>query len=385
RRHGRAKPTEGHIGREYKHATVTDRTSRQYTIASVPLTFISESQSMTIRRRRRTGLQIGHDAFLDIVANLVGILIILVVILGTQSQQALEQADSQPKREIATDDQLSALAQHAMRAASAQADANRFEAMIADYDAKLEAKRTQRGMILDLIAQAEHAWKQMKSQLDQADVQRAERLTEKRRLEAQLVSTRGQKERLEDREAPTVEVDHLPTPMAKTVFGDEVHFRLKDNLLSVVPVESLDKLLVRELKRSFGGNSDQYRTDAIGPVGGYICRYEFEKTRGLRQRGGTVTMARQIRVARIVYEPLREPIGQPLEKILSGGSLLDIELAGRNPATTTVTIWVYPNSFATFRRLKEHLYRKGFPTAARPMAMDQPIAASPNGNRSSAQ
>ena len=37
--------------------------------------------------RRRSIVELGHDAFLDIVANLVGILIILVVVLGTQTQR----------------------------------------------------------------------------------------------------------------------------------------------------------------------------------------------------------------------------------------------------------------------------------------------------------
>ena len=34
-------------------------------------------------RKKRAVLELGHDAFLDIVANLVGILIILVVVLGS--------------------------------------------------------------------------------------------------------------------------------------------------------------------------------------------------------------------------------------------------------------------------------------------------------------
>ena len=41
--------------------------------------------------RRRTTLEMGHDAFLDIVANLVGILIILVVVLGSQSHSTMEE------------------------------------------------------------------------------------------------------------------------------------------------------------------------------------------------------------------------------------------------------------------------------------------------------
>ena len=81
-------------------------------------------------RRRRTAIQLGHDAFLDIVANLVGILIILVVVLGTQSQTAIEDIKEQTKAETPaqpSNAQMETLASHSMRAAAAQSDSNRFE------------------------------------------------------------------------------------------------------------------------------------------------------------------------------------------------------------------------------------------------------------------
>ena len=44
------------------------------------------------RRRRQTAAEPGQDSFLDIVANLVGILIILVMIVGAQAKDAMVQA-----------------------------------------------------------------------------------------------------------------------------------------------------------------------------------------------------------------------------------------------------------------------------------------------------
>ena len=83
---------------------------------------------MTQHRRKRTALELGHDAFLDIVANLVGILIILVVILGAQSTAVIEEMQDQVEQEqnreskIASEAHLE-LATHSMRAA-AKADSN---------------------------------------------------------------------------------------------------------------------------------------------------------------------------------------------------------------------------------------------------------------------
>jgi hypothetical protein len=102
-------------------------------------------------------------------------------------------------------------------------------------------------------------------------------------------------------------------------------------------------------------------------------------------RGGSVGMATRIELVGLLVEPLQEPHGQPLRKLLDGQSLVDIELAGRDPATTTITVWVYPDSFAEFRQLKEYLYGRGFATAARPLPAGHPISGGPQGSRSNAQ
>ena len=103
--------------------------------------------------RKRATLELGHDAFLDIVANLVGILIILVVVLGTQSTAVIEEIKEQVEEEkvaetddfMATDEQLAALAQQSMRAAAAQADSNRFEKIVRQYDAEIERSEAASG------------------------------------------------------------------------------------------------------------------------------------------------------------------------------------------------------------------------------------------------
>ena len=87
----------------------------------------------------------------------------------------------------------------------------------------------------------------------------------------------------------------------------------------------------------------------------------------------------------MTVEPLQEPFGQPIDSVLGQGSELDIEIAGRNPDMTTITVWVYPDSFAAFRGLKEHLYKRGFATAARPLPDGHQISGGPQGSRSRAQ
>lgn len=348
---------------------------------------------MNQSRKKRSTLELGHDAFLDVVANLVGILIILVVILGTQSTAVIEEIkekvqqessldlDSQPAR----DDQLAALAQESMRAADAQADSNRFERTIEQYDARIDQVKQQRALLIDLLSEAEAAWEEKKSELDQQQTLAARQHTEMKTARAELDKLAGERKRLEEQPEPVVEIEHLPTPMAKTVFGEELHFRLKDNRLSVVPIEKLLQEIRRDFERVAPGSRDGQMDAAVGPIRGYVARYRMDKDRQMLSRGGQVQMATRVQLIGLTVEPLSEPHGQPIETVLTGRSELDIELAGRDPNSTAVTVWVYPESFAAFRQLKEHLYARGFATAARPLPPDRSISGGPQGSRSSAQ
>ena len=123
---------------------------------------------MIQHRKKRTILEMGHDAFLDIVANLVGILIILVVILGAQSTAVIEEMQDHVEQDYeddsgrASEEQISELAAYSMKAASAQADSQRLENSIREYDAKIQRRQQQRALMLDLLAQVENAWSEKK-------------------------------------------------------------------------------------------------------------------------------------------------------------------------------------------------------------------------------
>jgi hypothetical protein len=347
---------------------------------------------MSQMRRKRAVLEMGHDAFLDIVANLVGILIILVVVLGSQSTAVIEEINEQLREDsvtdtgqYATDEQLARLSQQAMRAASAQADSNRFEGLIKQYEQQLDVKRQQRAIIMDLLSEAQAAWEDKQQELDRQATEAARRSSEFKLAQEELQKLQGERKRLEDQPESVIAVEHLPTPMAKTVFGDELHFRLKDNRLSVVPIEKLLNEIRSDFERVASSSRNGQMEAAVGPVRGYIARYRMDKNRAMVARGGQVQMATRIQLVGMSVEPLEEPHGQPIQQVLANRSELDIELAGRNPGSTTITVWVYPDSFAAFRQLKEHLYARGFATAARPLPMDHLISGGPDGSRSNAQ
>ena len=133
---------------------------------------------MSGSKRNRTTFELGHDAFLDIIANLVGVLIILVVVLGTQSSKVIEEIKTQSSVESelvqvddsnmpASVDQLETLASYSLRAASAQSDSDRLEATVKRFDNELEIRQKQRDAMLDLLTEAKAAWEVEKSKFDQ--------------------------------------------------------------------------------------------------------------------------------------------------------------------------------------------------------------------------
>ena len=113
--------------------------------------------------------------------------------------------------------------------------------------------------------------------------------------------------------------------------------------------------------------------DKLGPINGFMLRYRMSAIPG------------GFELERFEIDVIPENIGETLEESLQTGGMLRGELSSRVPAETVVTVWVYPDSFGEFRRLKTALYREGFLAAARPLPDDILIGASPRGTRSAAQ
>lgn len=333
-------------------------------------------------KRKRAVLEMGHDSFLDIIANLVGILIILVVILGARSREVAEEA----ARASVTDSAAATeLRETAGQAAALEEDVARLNQNLASYGVELISRRQERAVLMDLLATAREQWEQKQDSLSDAERNAAALAAEAARHEKELAEVLGQQQRLSAEPDPVVALEHLPSPMAKTVFGEEIHMRLKQGRLSVVPLDALLDA-IRDRFRNAASSRSGTSESSVGPIRGYVARYEMERSSATVNRGGSVGVATRLELTHMTIEPTPEFRGEPVDEVLrSDRSLLDIELAGRNPATTTVTIWVYPDSFGEFRRIKEHLYNKGIATAARPLPEGQPISGGPQGSRSAAQ
>ncbi len=306
------------------------------------------------------------------------------MVIGTRTQNAALQAGPNA-------DQLGALPK--LDIASARNAAAAVETDIHEIDGKIKRqalevayRRKERDKMLEVLTAVEQQFQQQRGTLDE---QQQRRLTATRDLlaaHAELEDLKTSRQSLENSTpAPNV-IEHLPTPMAKTVFGTELHFRLLQGRLTLIPWDELVAKLKEDAPRNVWKLKDATTvTETLGPIGGFRMKYTLRRVQQVAPVGGRVAVQQRVELDRFVLVPIQDDLGEPLEQALREGSeLLDL-LKHADPDRTTVTVWVYPDSFNQFRTLKAELFRRHFLTAGRPMPEGHPIGGSPDGSRSASQ
>src|SRR5690606_33173418 len=108
-------------------------------------------------------------------------------------------------------------------------------------------------------------------------------------------------------------------------------------------------------------------TETLGPEGGFLMRYTLVRKQFATPTKAGVAVRQGVELEKFVLVPVVENLGEPLEQALQPGSQFKARLSQFDPQRTTLTIWVYPDSFEHFRTLKQALFHRGFLTAARPL------------------
>jgi hypothetical protein len=341
-------------------------------------------------RRSRNALAPGEDAFLDTVANLVGILIILVVVVGMRTRSSAELAERQAISETQSAEREALL----RKGQQLESDLGRLIAQRLQYAEMSERQRIERQLWLDrnhsieaLLEQAEESLEAQDRLQLESDRRLSQLQQDKQRLEQRLAEIGEELEQLEDEEPEVIRLQHLPTPMAKTVFDQELHLLVERDRILVIPWDRLVDMLrhrAQQAAQRLGGSNRI--DDSLGPIEGFMMHYRLVAKRGLvGGRSGTTSLAQVVELDKFELEPQATAMRQTLEQSLDTGGRLRIELAARDPRDAVVTVWVHPDGFATYRRLKDALFEEGFLTAARPLPEGVRVGASPRGSQSTAQ
>lgn len=307
-----------------------------------------------------------HDSFLDIVANMVGILIILVMVVGVRVKNtpvitALSaeppEVEAELKKELAAEQSL-------------RGDVLKTAEEVRVLQGEAVRQKQQRDLLAMMGAAMEQEIRSRREKMDaeqqrQFDVRRS--LAESRLRLRQLAGERARTEA--DRAEPTV-VESYPTPLSTTVDSDEVHFQIRGGRVTFLPVDRLLSLAAADVRRKQAEIfSSKEVIGTVGPESGFRMHYKrFQNDYYLE----LIPVARQS--------------GESVEEALAEGSQFRRALARFHPDRATVTFWTYPDSFGSYRRLKEEVFLLGYPSAGRPLPhRNFHIGFSTRGSKSAAQ
>ena len=249
-----------------------------------------------------------------------------------------------------------------------------------------EQRRVERQQLQVLLTAAHRELDDRRKQLDEQQQRQLELDTETRQLSTELSEITDQQQSLEQARQQPIVLEHVPTPLAETVFGAEEHYRLKAGRLAYVPLN----VLTEKLAADAPSKVDQLRnvpriTETIGPIQGFHLRYTMRRRNFAQFTKGGAVVRQVAELERFVLVPSSESMGEDLDTALRPDSQFQQQLAAYRPGETVITVWTYPDSFAEFGHLRRWLFERGFATAARPLPEGQPISGSPSGSRSAAQ
>jgi hypothetical protein len=348
-----------------------------------------EVKGAMYRRRRPPAREVAFsfDSFLDLVANVIGIIIrlILVAWVGARSYSSViaiaepEELEEPPaavrKPDLPRDPLQSQLerTQKALEQARARLfeqirDLHQVKAKEEHVTGELSAVRTS---WQDLDRQRNTLDKSLKDWPAADDIS----LAELRRRGQDVTEQIRNLEKL-----PSLKKTlHYHTPVSRPVQTAELMFECQAGRVTFVDVKAmLDGMGLRREEIGRQLQSQYQVAGTVGPIGPFRLNYVWERQATLVGGSGKAYLSWHV-------EPVTAVRGETAEKALAPGSEFRNVIEGALPEETVATFWVYPDSFALYRRLRDFLYQRGLEVAGRPMPYSSLIGASPLGSASRGQ
>ncbi|WP_145360209.1 hypothetical protein [Alienimonas californiensis] len=373
----------------------------------------------------------GSDSFLDVLANLVGILVVLVVMTALQAAArpaaSIAEADAPAPESAAPEMALEPIVSEPVALeppamvrvpliapkpnvvfeptpppvvpASLERDVAAAEATLAVLRRRVDesaaahlmaAETAERERQRAAAAAAELQRRRAAMSQIQADAAAAARAAEAARLDRDLWAAKA----AAAGDKPPERFEHSALPVGRRVTGDELHFRLvgdpndpKGGLVRPVPIDDLTAKLEQDIQRRRNQIMDRGGYDGtVGPMSGYVMNYRIERETDDvldRVRSASPGIVR-FRLAGWTLADAGDDPSATLDAALAEGSDFRFLLATAGPGATA-TFWVAPEAFAAFRALRAEARAAGLYVAARPLPNGVPISGSPDGSRSVAQ
>jgi hypothetical protein len=328
---------------------------------------------------------VGHDSFLDVVTNMVGILIILVMVVGMRVKNAPAKAtlDAQAMGVVQTIE--------SNRATEAGLHRDMAETMrqIQSLTQEAAGRKRERDVLATAIAVIEHKVHERRAQLDATARLDFDRNRELAAAQQKLERLQQQTAAAEAVDSRPITLESYPTPIGKVVIGEEYHFQLRGGRIAFVPIEKLVLAArsdaIHKADKLFEQSALPEFTETVGPEAGFRFRYTVRRHDTTERTPQGHVRRYGMQVVKWTVIPVDSQLGEPVDKALVEGSQFRQILSSLRPDQATITVWVYEDSFGSFRDLRKELYKLGFPVAARPLMTGVMIAGSPKGTKSEAE
>lgn len=381
------------------------------------------------RRKHRGELDIGSDSFLDIIANMVGILIILIVLAGLQVKDlplskmfSSAPADPLPQPVVTStepvnappmiveefaDDVAVAVIPPTVTIEDNPLTAPPPEHLIHDLETKIARLRSDLSRTNETLSRLQVDFnasrdktlalqqrrQQLETVLDESTRAIEERRAAYRQTRLKLESIKGDYlnvqaaiEKAREEVPPAKKIEHSLTAVSHEVLGEEWHFRIENDHVAYVPVKELIERVQEQMqsRKELLLKHSRYQSE-IGPIEGFTMQYTMEKQSlsivdELRYGQGMM----RIGLSEWRIDPDPGYRGESLDRALKSRSRFQRQLHMIDPGAT-LTFWVYPDGFDTFRMVQAFTRDKGYVVAGRPLPQGVPISGSPQGTRSAGQ
>jgi hypothetical protein len=185
---------------------------------------------------------------------------------------------------------------------------------------------------------------------------------------------------------PKAKILSNKNPVAKPASPDEHHFEIRRDRVSYIDLDRLFTLVKSDVQLRMRLSDGARSFDSqVGPVGAFSLQYSFARAlpNGLEDLIERGRIAYELRFWEVV--PAFEGRGETYEATKKPISDYARTISRLSPTHSTITMWVYPDGFSLYRKLRDDLHSRGFLVAARPLPEAMAIRGSPSGSLSAGQ
>jgi hypothetical protein len=331
----------------------------------------------------------GQDSFLDILTNVVGIVILLVLMVGLRaSHMARSSGDAATTASAA--DVAAAQGEFQQACESAMTEERNVCDLVTqavNVHGETVFRERERNYLSTFVTGCEQELASRRAKLsvdEQRDFDLRRQLADAQQT---LDSLTREQVSLVAQPGPVELIENEPTPLARPSTGKELTLKLAEGHVAIVPIDEL----MKEGKKDMEHNIDHLRgrneyVGTVGPIEGFRMRYRLRKVSVSRPRGqGIDEVGSMVVPDRFEFLPTSSTLGEPVDQALMPGSEIWQQLKAMPTDTSIVKMAVYPDSISECHRLKQAFSQAGYATAEYPMEANARIVCSPYGIKAYAQ